>query len=178
MKKNLLTVIILALLVVNIVLTSVLMFSVMGTNKKTAELVSNIATVLNLELTVPGQEEEEELISMEDTAEFALSSSMTILLAPEIDPATGEASTKERYIMFNVSLLMNKEHKDYKKYGESIGEKENVIKDIISTTVSAHTESECRNDFESLKEEILEKIQETFQSDFIYKIAISDMKVG
>ena len=50
MKKNMLTVLILALLLVNIVLTSVLMVGVMGTNKKTADLVDNIATDLNLQL--------------------------------------------------------------------------------------------------------------------------------
>ena len=36
MKKNLMTVLILALLVVNIVLTSVMLVSIVGTNKKTA----------------------------------------------------------------------------------------------------------------------------------------------
>ena len=35
MKKNLMTVLILALLVVNIVLTSVMLVSIVGTNKKT-----------------------------------------------------------------------------------------------------------------------------------------------
>ena len=55
MKKNLMTKLILALLVVNIVLTSV-MLSIVGTNKKTAQLVDNITTAMNLELTVPGEE--------------------------------------------------------------------------------------------------------------------------
>ena len=53
MKKNLMTVLILALLVVNIVLTSVMLVSIVGTNKKTAQLVDNITTAMNLELTVP-----------------------------------------------------------------------------------------------------------------------------
>ena len=46
MKKNLMTVLILALLVVNIVLTSVMLVSIVGTNKKTAQLVDNITTCL------------------------------------------------------------------------------------------------------------------------------------
>ena len=54
MKKNLLSVLILVLLIVNIALTSVMMISVIGTNKKTAELVTSIATVMNLELYSPG----------------------------------------------------------------------------------------------------------------------------
>ena len=39
MKNNLLTIIILALLVVNIILSGIMMISFMGTNKKTADLV-------------------------------------------------------------------------------------------------------------------------------------------
>ena len=45
MKRNLLSVLILALLVVNIVLTAVLMFSVVGTNNKVAALVTDIGTI-------------------------------------------------------------------------------------------------------------------------------------
>ena len=50
MKKNLLSVLILVLLVVNIILSVIMMASVVGTNKKTGELVTSIATVLKLEL--------------------------------------------------------------------------------------------------------------------------------
>lgn len=52
------TVLILALLVVNIVLTSVMLVSIVGTNKKTAQLVDNITTAMNLELTVPGMKKQ------------------------------------------------------------------------------------------------------------------------
>ena len=48
MKKNLISVIILALLIVNIVLTAIMMFSVTGASKKTAALVDDIAMVLDL----------------------------------------------------------------------------------------------------------------------------------
>ena len=66
MKKNLLTIIVIALLIVNIVLTGIMMISMMGTNKKTADLVSDIAAVLNLELGV----EEEEEVEEEDDDDF------------------------------------------------------------------------------------------------------------
>ena len=66
MKKNLMTVLILALLIVNIVLTSVMLISIVGTNKKTAQLVDNITTAMNLELTVPGAESAAH-VSLSDT---------------------------------------------------------------------------------------------------------------
>ncbi len=171
MKKNIMTVIILSLLLVNIVLTSVLMFSVMGTNKKTAELVANIATVLDLELTVPGQEEAETVVSLEDTEIYSFDSEMTIPLAPE----EGE---RQKYIVFEVALSMNSRHKDYKEYSGTVEEKSVLIKDTITSVVSAHTESECRSNFEEIKEEILQAIQDLFQSDFIYKVAINEVKFG
>ena len=171
MKKNLLTVLILALLIVNIVLTSVMMFSVMGTNKKTAELVSDIMTVLDLELTVPGQEEPVEEVSLANTEVYELEGSMTI-------PLTTMSEGDAQYIMFEVALSMNKKNKDYKKYGENVGQQESLIKDVINSTVNAHTESECRNDFEEIRAEILKAIQDLFQSDFIYRISISEIRFG
>lgn len=171
MKRNLLTVIILALLVVNIVLTGVLMFSVMATNNKTAELITNIATVMNLELTVPGQEEPEEIISIDDTDVYNLTNMMTIPLTKV------EASDKQRYIMFEISLSMNKKHKGYKKYSGTLAEREKLIEDAITSVVGVRTEAEC-NDMEGLKKDILKSIQEIFQSDFIYKVGISNVKFG
>ena len=50
MKKNFVSIIILALLIVNIVLTAIMMFSVIGTNSKTAALVTDIASAINLDL--------------------------------------------------------------------------------------------------------------------------------
>ena len=58
MKKNLISVIILALLIVNVVLTAIMMFSVTSASQKTAALVDNIASALDLELTAQTGETE------------------------------------------------------------------------------------------------------------------------
>ena len=50
MKKNLLSIAILALLIVNVVLTSVMLFSVNGTMKKSAALIDSISVALKLEM--------------------------------------------------------------------------------------------------------------------------------
>lgn len=170
MKKNLLTVLILALLIVNIILTSIMMFSVMGTNKKTASLVGNIATVLNLEWKQPGEQDMPKEVSLADTQVHDLTGAMTIPLADE-----GNGQT---YMVCNVALSMNKKHADYKTYGETISERESLIKDVIISVITEHTESECRNNLDGLKAEILEAIQQLFDSDFIYNVAISDVKYG
>lgn len=172
MKKNLMTVLILALLIVNIALTGVMLVSIVGTNKKTAQLVDNITTAMNLELTVPGAEGTTN-VPLTDTEVYNIADSMTI-------PLKCEEGAKQDYIMFDVSLSINKKSKDYKTYGssETLSGYENLIKDAITDTVSAHTEDECREDMEGLKEEILKSVQDLFQSDFIYKVAISGVKFG
>ncbi len=175
MKKNLLSVLILVLLVVNIAMTAVMMSSVVGTNKKTAELITSIATVLNLELYNPGGVAVTD-VPLSETAIHDIAGTMTIPLRTTVD-AEGKES-KQIYIVFEFSLMMNTKHEDYATYSETIATWESVIKDSVTSVVSSHTETECRSDFESVREEILESIQDLFQSDFIYKVAITGIKFG
>ena len=50
MKKNMLSILILALLIVNVVLTAIMMFSVTGTAKRTSALIDDISAAINLDL--------------------------------------------------------------------------------------------------------------------------------
>lgn len=172
MKKNLLTVLVLALTLVNTILIGVMMVSVMGTNKKTAKLVGDIATVLNLELGTAGEEEKPE-VSLADTEVYAIDGSMTILLKSE------PGATKSTYIVFDIALSLNKKHADYKKYGgENFKSYDSMIKSAINDAVMQYTELECRNDMQAMKDDILKAIQEIFQSDFVYNISLSGVKFG
>ena len=83
MKKNLLSVLILVLLIVNIVLTTIMMISITGTNSKTAELVTSIATVMNLELYEPGGNAATE-VSLADTEAYDMSELMFPLAASTV----------------------------------------------------------------------------------------------
>ena len=176
MKKNLLSVLILALLVVNIVLTTIMMLSITKTNSKTAELVTNSATVMNLELYGPGGTAEEQ-VALEDTETY----DMADLMFPLATTVNEDGSTgKQSYIIFTLSLLENTKNKDYKKLGgsEKIAARESLIKDAVNNVIGKHTLEECQSDFDSIRQEILVEIQQLFGSDFIYKIAVSGVKFG
>ncbi len=181
MKKNLLSVLILALLIVNIVLTTIMMVSVTGTNAKTAELVTSIATVMNLELYEPGGTAASE-VSLADTESYDMAELMIPLAASTVVNADGTTGTsaKQSYIIFTLSLLQNTKHEDYKTLGgaENMATRDSLIKDVVNRVVGNHTLEECQTDFESIREEILKEIQQLFGSDFIYKIAISGVKYG
>ena len=79
MKRNLLSIIILALLVVNIVLSAIMMVSVSSASKKTAKMVSDISTIVGLEINgVPKSDAAMNSVSMADTAVHNIADEMTI----------------------------------------------------------------------------------------------------
>ena len=54
MKKSMLNVIILALVLVNLVLTVILTFSLVSTNKKTNSLINKVAQIIDLDVACAG----------------------------------------------------------------------------------------------------------------------------
>lgn len=173
MKKNLLSVLILVLLIVNIALTAVMMISVTGVNSKTAELVTNIATVLNLELYNPGGVPLAD-VPLSETETYSIKDFMV----PVSDGAEG--SSKTNYFMFTLTLYQNIKHEDYKSYGgtEKLAALESSIKDTVTGVIRTHTLEECQNDLDTINEEVLAEIQKMFDSNLIFKIGISDIKFG
>lgn len=169
MKKNLLSIVILALLIVNLILTSIMMFSVTSTNKKTAAVVGDIATILNLELgTGEEGEDEEEAVSMADTATYDIEDEMTILLTKGSD---GE----DHYAMVQATLLMNTKSDGYGTYGSSISDA--LIKGYIVDVIGDYTADEVQPEIDKIKEEILSLIQEKYESDFIYDITFGELLI-
>lgn len=171
MKKNLLSVIILALLIVNIVLTSIMMFSVTGASKKTSALVNDIASVLSLELennSTAAEGTETVEIPMENVEVFDISGELTI-------PCKQGEDGSDHYCITNVSLSLNTKDKGYKKYGgEELTARESLIKSEIFEVFRDHTIDEVREDIDSIGAEILNRIQTMFDSEFIFKVSFSN----
>lgn len=166
MKRNLISIVILALLVINIVFSAITMFSVASTNKKTAALVTDIAQAISLDLkgesTSVNKSVPMENVVTHDIAE------MTIALKRGLD-AEGNPDTKDHYAMVTVTLSMDSKHKDYKTYGD-LSARESLIKGEINDVISQYTIDEIRDGNHAIEEEILQRIQTMFDSDFIYDI--------
>lgn len=180
MKKNLLSLLILVLLIVNIAMTAVMMISVTGTNKKTAELVTSIATAMNLQLYTPDGSSVAD-VPLSETESYDGIGELMIPLSASTDP-DGTQSSKRSYIIFTLSLQQNIKHKDYKKMGgtENLDGKKSLVTDAVTKVVGAHTLEDCQTQegLERIRKEILAEIQKLFGSDFIYKIGLSGIKYG
>ncbi len=170
MKKNLLSLVILSLLVVNIVLTAVMLFSVLSTNKKTAAIVTDIAGILQLELNSGG--DGAGAVSIADTEVYAIAE-QTISLEKE------EGDTKDHFAVVSMSLSINMKHEDYEAYGADVVNKEDLIKSEIISVISSYTATEARlpEVQEKMCDEILERVQNLYGSTFIYKVSFSNIMV-
>ncbi|MDE6619128.1 MAG: flagellar basal body-associated FliL family protein [Lachnospiraceae bacterium] len=164
MKRNLLSIIILALLVVNIVLSAIMMVSVSSASKKTAALVSDIATIVGIEINGLPQSEITQSISMADTAVHNVDGELTIPLKKGEDGA-------DHYAVGSVSLSMDTKNKDYKNYADTMSEMDGIIKDIVFAVMGNYTVDEARSSSETIKAEILARLQERFGSTFIYDVS-------
>lgn len=168
MKKNLISVIILALLIVNIILTAIMMFSVTSASKKTAALVDNISTALNLELTAKNGDDAKVVVPMENIETYNIADSMTIPLKQ------GEDGT-DHYCVVSIGFSINTKDKAYKTYTSDLSPQETMIKDKINTVFAQYTIEEARGNEEVIKAEILKGIQEMFDSEFIFDVSFSSI---
>ncbi|MCH5280711.1 MAG: flagellar basal body-associated FliL family protein [Lachnospiraceae bacterium] len=169
MKKNLLSVVILALLIVNLILTSIMMFSVMNTNKKTGAVVADIAAILQIELGTDAEGGGAHQVSLEDTATFDLTNDLTISLKKGADD-------KEHFAMVNVSISMDTKSDGYKTFGENIADRESLIVGVVTDVISSYTVDELEPFKDQIKDEILKQLQQKFDgSDFIYDITFTKL---
>ncbi len=172
MKKNLLSIIILALLIVNIVLTAIMMFSVVGASKKTSQLVTDIASVLKLELEGPEG----------STARNVPLSQTEVYNVPELTVAmrAEEGVDGTQYCLVSIVLSLDTKAKGYKDYGsaETMEAYSPLISSEINTVLGSYTVNELKSPAaqDEAKAKILASLQKMFDSDFIYNVSFSDIK--
>lgn len=168
MKKNLMSVLILALLVVNLVLTAITMISLAPAAKKTNELISEISTALDLELA-SGRNANSLNIPIDQLENYALADPLTINLTDSEDGS-------EHYAVVSFGISMDTEHEDYKKMGEEgilTGKYDTNIEQIVNHIVTKYTYEQFKNHPEDAEKEILAELQGFFDTNMIVDMGFS-----
>ena len=163
MKKNLMSVVILALVLVNLILTAILTITVLPETKKANELITQVCGAINLELESGSVTSDASSVPIDKLATYDISDSMTINLK---DSGDG----KDHYAVITVSLFMNKDSKGYKSFGESMEEKKNLVMSEITSVVSGFTYDEFKSDQQGVQDAIVADLQKLFDSDFIVSV--------
>lgn len=168
MKKNLMSVIILALLVVNLVLTSVLMFTIYPQAKAANELITAVCNAIDMDLQ-SGAATGLGNLPLNQIELYAVNAGadMTVNLAK------GDRN-KTEYAVIGVSLSVNKKSAEYEANGvTSLSEKEAIVKDAINNIIRKYTKDEFDANTDKVKKEILKSLQNTFGPDFVVGVSFT-----
>ena len=178
MKKNLMSVIILALLVVNTVMTGVMMFTIIPTNQKVLALVGDIGGAINLDLGVAANGDIASAannVPLADIAPYDIADQLTIPL--KVDPESGDNTA--HYAVVSVTLSLNTKDSDYETYGANMDSQVGLIKDEINKVIGAYTMDEINNlGTEAIQQRILERLREMYNSKSISGVSFSSWLIS
>ena len=178
MKKNLMSIIILALLVVNTVMTGIMMFTIIPTNQKVLALVGDIGGAINLDLGISSSGDIASAannVSIADISPYDIADQLTIPL--RIDPESGD--TTAHYAVVGVTLSLNTKDSDYATYGANMDAQVGLIKDEINKVIGSYTLEEINTmGTEAIQQRILEGLQEMYNSKFITGVSFSSWLIS
>lgn len=162
MKKNLITVITLALVVMNLVLTVILTITILPETKKANELITKVCSAIDLDLE-SGSATSNADIPIDQIDVYDIEDQQTINLK-----SSGDG--KDHFAVITVSISMDKKNKDYKDLQPEVENKVELIKGEINNIVSQYTIDEIKNNQSAVQNEILKDLQKMFDSDFIVAV--------
>ncbi len=163
MKKNILAVIILAATLVNLTLSAVMLFVYMPNAQKMNTLITKICQVLDMELESPLPVEKENVVAATDLEPIIVGEEMLIKLSASSDG-------KVHYITVTASVVLNTKAEDYKTIQPLMESQQEHIKEIIQASIRDLSYDNYETDRDLVKQEILQNLQQEFDTECIYRI--------
>ena len=173
MKKNLLSIIILALVFANFVLSAIIMLTLVPSTKQANQLITKVCEAIHLEVNSGATNGLSNLpISQIAVYKVKEGNSFTTNLAQG-------NNGKQDYVVFAVSLNLNNQSEEYAKNNTtSLSEKESIILDEVNKVVRGYTleDLNAEGGVEKMNKEMLKKLQNIFGADYIVGISFPDFK--
>jgi flagellar FliL protein len=169
MKKSMLNVITLALVLINLILTVLLTFSLVSTNNKTNNLISKVSQIIDLDVEgVTPSTSTSTGTSITDTTYIDVSSNdSTDITVSYTD------SGKTHYVVLNVSLGLNTKARDYETKRTSIENNMRVIVSQINTEALKYSYNQVTTNKATIEENLLTYLQDLFETDMITSVTLT-----
>ena len=167
MKKNMLTVLVLILCIVNLTLSAYIVFTVVPNAQRTDNLITKILQIIDLELESPLPQNINTTYDIENIVKYSIADMTTNLNAGK-DGKTHYAK------ITNASLTMNSADKDYAKLSLKLEDMEADIISIFKDNVAKYDNEQLAavDMKKTIKEQILTDIQTLFSSRFVVDVTI------
>ena len=169
MKKSMLNVITLALVLINLVLTVLLTFSLVSTNTKTNNLITKVAQIVDLDVGGVVADTTTATASVDDTVYLDVTSNDS----KDITVSYTDAGSKTHYVVLNVSIGLNSKHKDYEAKQTSINNGMRMIVSQIITEALKYPYTDVATNKTTIEKNLLTYLQDQFQSDVIQTVTLT-----
>lgn len=167
MKKNMLAVLILAFTIANMILSAIILMIVMPSLKNTNDFVAKVASAIELE-----EKEKEEEVGIDEMENYVLTKTDESIM---INLSNYGSKDNSYAVIKGVSLTLNTKDKDYTKTKKLLKDNHIRVQDIINTTYEGYTKEEAKAKKSQIKNEILDKMEETFESKTIVDISFGSI---
>ena len=172
MKKNILTIITMAAVLVNLILTVVLVFSIVPAMNKTSNLVNKVASVIDLEIEDPDAADQEYSVDDLETYTKTYEDQVNINLKRE------DGDNEPHYAQLKGFVIsFNSKAEDYSSVSESIQDNDVYVDDIVKETISGYTATTA-TDQVKIKTEIVKKIQEKYNTKAVVEVSLMSFLVA
>ncbi len=165
MKKNLITVIILAICIINLVFNILLVFVFMPSTTKTNKLITDISEVLDLELASL-KSGEESGVDINNLTPFQLEQGNPINLA-------SDGSGLNHVVQYGLTINLDKTAEDFTATQTNLQTSTAIVYDLIRDIVGQYTYSQAIDiDVQrEIKNQILTSLRKAFNTDCIYSVS-------
>ena len=165
MKKSMLNVIILALVLVNLVLTVILTFSLVSTNKKT----NKVAQIIDLDVAGGVSNNNSSTGSGIENVSYIdiKNNDSTDIIVSYVD------NGKTRYAVLSVSVGLNSKAKDYSTVSTSVDNGMKVLVNKITNEANKYTYSTISANKSTMETDLLKEFQELFKTETIQSVLIN-----
>ncbi|MBE5934357.1 MAG: hypothetical protein E7262_01020 [Lachnospiraceae bacterium] len=166
MKKNMLAVFIMALVIANLVISSITLMVITPSLKNTNEFVTKVAAAIELEELEKKQE-----VSLEDMETYTLKKSSESVIINLKNYEDGNSYV----VIKGISLTLNTQAADYGKVKKLIDKNIDMVTDEIDTIYAKYSKDEAKERKSKIKTEILDSLAEMFETETIVDISFGSI---
>lgn len=162
MKKSLITIITLLLVLINLVLTALLTFTILPETKKANDLITKVAGAIDLDLTSGEATTANGSTGLADKEPYTITDSITVNLK------NGSDGTAHYAVLSKITLTINKKSENYATYGgDKMKSYDGIITDTISKVVAKYSVDELQAKSQEAQDDVKDELAKSFGGDLV-----------
>lgn len=170
MKKNMLTIVILASSVVNLILSIVLVFSLVPMTNKTTALVEKVASVVDLE--IDADKEKDDGYNVAELIPYTITYDKDV----KINLKAGTDGKQHFGIISGIVVSFNPNTDDAQDVQTAITTADVYVQDIVKETIASYSYDEINQN--TIKEEAIKKIQQKYDTKCVVDISLTGFMIA